>query len=93
MPYRLPRQRSQQAAYNRHLQDQFDATRRVPASPPAPESGVVAGLPPGGPGSAATEDLAARLKDLAQMHHDGALSDEEFATAKARILGPAPAAP
>jgi len=32
-------------------------------------------------------DPIARLKDLAQLHADGALSDEEFATAKAKILG------
>jgi Short C-terminal domain len=34
MPYRLPRNRTQQAAYNRQLQEQFDSTRRV--APPVP---------------------------------------------------------
>jgi hypothetical protein len=67
MPYQLPRQRTQQAAYNRNLQDEFAATRRVPPPVPAP-------------------DVTARLKELAQLHADGALSDAEFAAAKARVL-------
>jgi hypothetical protein len=36
MPYRRPRPRTQQDAYNRQLQQQFAATRRVPVSPPPP---------------------------------------------------------
>lgn len=36
MPYSLPRNRTQQAAYNRQLQGQYDATRRVPPAVPAP---------------------------------------------------------
>lgn len=32
-------------------------------------------------------DLAAQLRDLAEMHASGALSDEEFAAAKSRLLG------
>jgi hypothetical protein len=35
MPYSLPRGRTQQAAYNRELQDDYDATRRVPPAAPA----------------------------------------------------------
>lgn len=34
-----------------------------------------------------TSTLAARLRDLAGLHNDGILTDEEFATAKARLLG------
>jgi hypothetical protein len=34
MPYRLPRNRTQQAAYNRQLQDRFASTHRV--APPVP---------------------------------------------------------
>jgi hypothetical protein len=30
MPFALPRNRTQQAAYNRQLQEQFESTRRVP---------------------------------------------------------------
>jgi hypothetical protein len=70
MPYSLPRNRTDQAAYNRHLQDSFAATRRVepPAPTPAP-------------------DPIAQLKDLASLHDAGALDDDEFAAAKAKILG------
>ncbi len=92
MPYRLPRQRTEQAAYNRHLQDQFDATRRVPPSGSPPNS-PASPQPAPGVGLTSTEDLAARLRDVAQMHTDGVLNDEEFAAAKARILDPPPAGP
>jgi hypothetical protein len=70
MPYSLPRNRMEQAAYNRHLQDQFAATRRV--APPAPT---------------AAADPVARLKELAQLHESGALTDDEFSAAKAKVLG------
>jgi hypothetical protein len=36
LPFGLPRNRTQQAAYNRQLQQQFDSTRRVPPPVPAP---------------------------------------------------------
>jgi Short C-terminal domain len=73
MPFSTPRNLTQQGAYNRQLQEEFDATRRVaPAGPTAP-------------GSAA--DSLAQLKELAALHGSGSLSDEEFATAKAKLLG------
>jgi hypothetical protein len=84
IPYRLPRQGTQQAAYNRNLQDEFAATRRVPSSVPAPGAS---------PAPASGQDVTARLKELAQLHADGALSDGEFAAAKARVLNPGNAAP
>ena len=34
LPYRPVRPRTQQDAYNMRLQQQFDATRRVPVKPP-----------------------------------------------------------
>jgi hypothetical protein len=33
------------------------------------------------------EDATAQLQDLAQLHNQGVLTDEEFAAAKAKILG------
>ena len=33
------------------------------------------------------EDDAAQLQNLAQLHNQGVLTDEEFAAAKAKILG------
>jgi hypothetical protein len=35
----------------------------------------------------ADPELAVRLRELADMHAAGALSDEEFAVAKAKLLG------
>jgi hypothetical protein len=33
------------------------------------------------------EDATSQIQKLAQLHDSGALSDEEFAAAKAKILG------
>jgi hypothetical protein len=33
------------------------------------------------------EDASAQLQNLAQLHNQGVLTDEEFAAAKAKILG------
>ena len=48
-------------------------------------------LPDGGltppPASPPTKDLAEQLERLSQLHASGALSDAEFAAAKARLLG------
>jgi hypothetical protein len=74
MPYRSPRPATQQAAYNRQLQRTFDATRR--AAPPVP-----AAAPQGTP-----RDSVSALQELVALHDAGALSDAEFAAAKAKIL-------
>jgi membrane protease subunit (stomatin/prohibitin family) len=34
-----------------------------------------------------TEDLTAKIERLAELHQSGALTDEEFATAKQKLLG------
>ena len=73
MPYRLPRNRTQQGAYNRELQERFDATRQV--AEPAP---VIASRP----------DPLDQVQSLAALHEAGTLTDEEFAAAKARVLNP-----
>jgi hypothetical protein len=73
MPYRLPRSRTQQAAYNRSLQEQFQATHRVAT----PEPSAVA----------SHDDVIASVKELAALHDAGALSDEEFSAAKAKLFG------
>lgn len=43
--------------------------------------------PPPGAASAPAADLAAQLERLSQLHASGALSEAEFAAAKARLLG------
>ena len=39
------------------------------------------------PPPAAEDDATAQLQNLAQLHTQGVLTDEEFAAAKAKILG------
>lgn len=77
MPYRVPRQPSQQGAYNREMQEKFAATRQVPRYVPDSEP------PPAPP----PRDPIADLKGLAELHQSGVLDDDEFAAAKAKILG------
>ena len=72
MPFARPTSRTEQAAYNRHLQTQFASTRRVPATLPAP----------------AEPDTATALKDLGALHEAGQLTDAEFELAKAKVLSP-----
>jgi Short C-terminal domain len=81
MPFRVPRQPTQQAAYNRQLQESYAATRRVPPSSAGTEAGSASGS------AAPARDPLADLKDLAELHKSGALSDAEFAAAKAKLLG------
>ena len=71
MPFGLPRNRTEQAAYNRQLQHQFESTRRV--APAAP--------------TRIQRDPIADLKELASLHASGVLTDAEFETAKAKLLG------
>jgi hypothetical protein len=44
MPFALPRNRTQQAAYNRQLQEKFESTRRVPPARPAVGHDAVSAL-------------------------------------------------
>jgi hypothetical protein len=78
MPFGLPRGRTDQAAYNRRLQDKFQATRRVPVTAPAAAP------------RAPERDVVADLRGLSELRAAGALSEDEFAAAKARLLGTAP---
>lgn len=60
------------AAYQQQQQYQQYAPPPPPATP-APAS--------------AEQDESAQLQNLAQLHSQGVLTDEEFAAAKAKILG------
>ena len=42
---------------------------------------------PAPPAAAPADDANAQLQNLAQLHAQGVLTDEEFAAAKAKILG------
>jgi hypothetical protein len=86
MPYRLPRERTQQNAYNRQLQEAYAATRRTAPSVPAADAGdaavaAVAAAP------AQARDPISDLKELARLHEAGHLTDAEFTAAKAKVLG------
>ena len=76
MPFRRPRPRTDQDLYNYQLQQAFSATRQVPAYAPADA-----------PAAAPAEDPLARLRELAELHDTGVLTDDEFAAAKAKLLG------
>jgi hypothetical protein len=75
MPFRPPRTRTDQDGYNLRMQQAYSATHRVAPYTPAAT------------GDTASEDPVARLRELAQLHDAGALSDAEFAAAKAKVLG------
>jgi hypothetical protein len=74
LPYALPRNRMEQAEYDRQLQESYNSTRRVTPYEPDPTQ------PVGAP------DLIADLKELGDLHRSGALSDEEFVAAKSKLL-------
>ena len=56
--------------------------QRANARQPAPPAPPVAPLPPAAPAT----DVASRLTALAELHSSGALTDEEYASAKSRVL-------
>ena len=62
-------------------QAQAPAATQAAAPPPPPPAPAPAAAPAGG------SDAVGQLQQLAQLHQAGALTDEEFAQAKARILG------
>ena len=67
------------------LQDQADAQDQADyydpqPAPPPPAPAPAAPSPSGG------DDVASRLQNLAQLHDSGALTDDEFATAKQKVL-------
>jgi hypothetical protein len=54
---------------------------------PPPEPQQYAAPPPAAPAPAPAEDRVQQLKDLAALKEQGVLTDQEFASEKARILG------
>jgi transcription initiation factor TFIID subunit TAF12 len=71
-------QRRQAARYDQQDQQQYDQQQyeqqqQYAQAPPPP--------PP------AEDDATAQLQNLAKLHEQGVLTDEEFAASKAKILG------
>ena len=58
------------------------AGRQAPAAAPAEPAAPVAAVPAG-----ISEDAMAQLQKLAELRASGILTEEEFATQQARILG------
>jgi multidrug resistance efflux pump len=72
--YKAGQRRQQQNESNEQAQNAYAQTQAAP--------------PPAAPSPApATGDSTAELERLAKLHESGALSDEEFAAAKSKILG------
>ena len=63
----------------RRQQQRWGQQAQEEQPPPAPAAAPAA--------DAAGGDVSGQLQELASMHASGALSDEEFAAAKAKVLG------
>jgi hypothetical protein len=77
-------------AVSHHQQQKYanqdaQAQAQAAAAAPAPEPQVVYAAPP--PAAPAVDPVTAQLENLANLHNQGILSDEEFAAAKAKALG------
>jgi hypothetical protein len=68
--------RRQNEKWDAQDQQQYEAQQQQYAPPP-----------PAPAAAPAEDDQAAQLQNLAQLHQQGVLTDEEFAAAKAKILG------
>jgi membrane protease subunit (stomatin/prohibitin family) len=66
--------RRQNARWEAQDQQQYDQQQQYAPPPPAEAA-------------PAADDQAAQLQNLAQLHQQGVLTDEEFAAAKAKLLG------
>ena len=77
--YKAGQRRTQQNQYNDQAQA-ADAQTQAPPPQAAPAPAAPAAAP-------APADSTAELERLAKLHESGALNDEEFAAAKAKLLG------
>ena len=76
-------QAQQQSQYDQAYQQgaaDAAAQQQQQMAPPPPQYAAPAQLPP------AQDDLTAKLQQLADLHAQGVLTDEEFAAAKAKLL-------
>ncbi|MFI6867766.1 SHOCT domain-containing protein [Nocardia sp. NPDC050406] len=72
----MNRRRQQRAAEQQAYADQQQAYTQQQAAPQAPP-----------PAPAPADDLVSKLKQLGELRTAGVLSEEEFAAAKAQLLG------
>jgi uncharacterized membrane protein YebE (DUF533 family) len=73
--YQSGKRHEEQAQVNEQAQQAYAATQ-----PPQPEAPAPAAAAP-------ADDTTAELERLAQLHQSGALTDDEFAAAKSKLLG------
>ncbi len=71
---RMGQKRGEQQAQAQQQQQAQAAQQQAPAPAPA------------APAAAAAPDITAELQKLTQLHQSGALSDQEFAAAKQKLL-------
>ena len=69
------------AAQQPQYEEQQPPPQQQYAAPPPPPPPPPAAAPAGG------GDLVAQLKQLGELHTQGAITDEEFTAAKAKLLG------
>ncbi len=62
-------------------------SRRQAARYDEQDAQQAAAAPPPAPAAAPEDDATAQLQNLANLHAQGVLTDEEFAASKAKILG------
>lgn len=77
--YKAGQRRAQQDVDNEQAEAAYAATQ--PPPPPSPAYAAPVQAPAG------DTDTIAELERLSRLHESGALSSEEFAAAKARVLG------
>lgn len=70
-------------------QQQADAAayQQEQYAPPPQQQQAYAPPPAAAAPAAAADDLVAQIQQLAELHQQGILSDDEFAAAKQRLLG------
>jgi Short C-terminal domain len=76
--YHAGKRRSEQDQYNEQASEAYDAQQQQQAPP--------AEYVPPAPAPSGGSDVD-QLSKLAELHSSGALSDEEFAAAKSKVLG------
>jgi membrane protease subunit (stomatin/prohibitin family) len=72
------------AVSGRVARRQMSQAQAAAAPAPAPAPAAAA---PAAPAAPAADDSTAKLQELANLHAQGVLTAEEFAAAKAKILG------
>jgi hypothetical protein len=74
-------------AVSRHQQQKYAAKDQAAYEQQAAAQQTASAPPPAAPAEPAEDPTVAKIKELGELHSQGLLSDEEFAAAKAKLLG------